>query len=98
MAAPSGLRARALSAADIQFVSAWQNGEVFFNGETLSAVVEEYNRYLTKKITIGDPGLQGIRLGGRFSNRGPAPFLSSLHDGFGINAIRAEDGSIVLTR
>ncbi len=91
-------RTRVMSANDIEFVSAWQQRQVYFNGETLGAAVEEYNRYLPKKISIGDPSIQGIRLGGRFNTHDPADFLASLHDGFAINAIRTADGSIVLTR
>lgn len=91
-------RLRGMTPDDIQFVSAWQKGEVFFNGETLSAAVEEYNRYLPYKIAIGDPSLQGVRLGGRFNSRDPELFLSSLHASFAISATRTSDGSVVLTR
>jgi len=89
---------RPMTADDIEFVSAWQKGQVYFNGETLGAAVEEYNRYLPYKIAIGDPSLQGIRLGGRFSSRDPKIFLASLHDAFAISANRTSDGSVVLTR
>ena len=98
LAGKAATRTRALTASDIQFVSAWQDGQVYFNGETLGAAVEEYNRYLPKKITIGDPSIQGIRLGGRFNTHDPADFLASLHDAFGINAMRTSDGSVVLSR
>ncbi|HTM81563.1 FecR family protein [Asticcacaulis sp.] len=98
LAGASTMRMRSMTPDDVQFVSAWQDGELYFNGETLGAAVEEYNRYLPKKISIGDPSLQGIRLGGRFSSRDPADFIASLHDAFAIAANRTEDGSIILTR
>ena len=98
LATKAQFRVRAMTPDDIQFVSAWQNGEVYFNGETLSAAVDEYNRYLRHKILVGDPSLQGVRLGGRFDNRNPDAFLRSLHDAFSINAIYAPDGSVILTR
>ena len=91
-------RTRAMTPADIQFVSAWQSGQVYFNGVTLGAAIEEYNRYLTQKISIGDPSIQGIRLGGRFNSHDPADFLASLHDGFGIVATHTADGAVVLTK
>ena len=98
LAGQSGTRLRPLSTDDIQFVSAWQSGEVYFNGETLGTAVEEYNRYLTDKITIGDPSLQALRLGGRFNSHDPQVFLASLHAAFAITINRTPDGSIVLTR
>jgi transmembrane sensor len=91
-------RTRVMTQADMRFVSAWQQGQVYFNGETLGAAVDEYNRYLTKKITIGDPSIQGIRLGGRFNTHDPADFLTSLHGAFGIISTRTADGSIILTK
>ena len=98
LASPSGMRMRHMTSDDVLFVSAWQRGEIFFNGETLGTVVEEFNRYLPKKIVIGDPSLQGIRLGGRFKTNDPEAFLTALHGSFSINTSRTADGSIVLTR
>lgn len=98
LASPTSDRTRVMTQADMRFVSAWQQGQVYFNGETLGAAVDEYNRYLTKKITIGDPSIQGIRLGGRFNTHDPADFLTSLHGAFGIISTRTADGSIILTK
>lgn len=94
----TGARVRIMAPSDIQFVSSWPTGQLVFSGETLGTAIEEYNRYLTKKITIGDPSLQAIRLGGRFSSHDPSDFLASLHAGFGINVAKGEDGSVILTR
>lgn len=98
LASSEGIRMRHMTSDDVLFVTSWQRGEIFFNGETLGTVVEEFNRYLPKKIIIGDPSLQGIRLGGRFNSHDPQAFLSALHGSFGINTSRTADGSIVLTR
>ncbi|HTM81897.1 FecR family protein [Asticcacaulis sp.] len=94
----NGTRVRTMAPNDIQFVASWQKGELIFRGETLGTAVDEYNRYLTRKISIGDPSLQAIQLGGRFKTHDPADFLASLHAGFGINVARMDDGSVVLTR
>ena len=94
----SNARVRTMAPTDIQFVSSWQSGELVFNGETLGAAIEEYNRYLLRKISIGDPSLQGIKLGGRFNSRDPAEFLSALHSAFNVTVARADDGSVILTR
>jgi transmembrane sensor len=88
---------RHMSAEDLQVVTAWQSDEMVFAGQTLSVVVAEYNRYLTRKITIRDPSLSEIRLGGRFNVHDPKGFLSSLHQAFGIRSTE-EAGVIALTR
>lgn len=98
LAGDASTRTRVMTNTDIQFVSAWQQGQVYFNGETLGAAVEEYNRYLPRRIAIGDPSIQGIRLGGRFNSHDPADFLASLHDAFGINAVHTTEGGVVLVR
>jgi transmembrane sensor len=97
LAGSANIRLRPMSPGDIQFVSAWQAGEIYFNGETLGAAVDEYNRYLPYKIVIGDPSLQGVRLGGRFKSHDPQLFLTSLRDSFGVVASRTSDGTVVLT-
>jgi transmembrane sensor len=69
---------------DLQIVTAWQSDEMLLTGQTLEAVVNEYNRYLTRKIVIRDAALMPIQLGGRFNVHDTTGFLTSLHAGFGI--------------
>lgn len=89
---------RPVSADDMQFISAWPEGELVFRGQTLGAAVGEYNRYLDHKIVVADPSLDSVRLGGRFTSHDPAAFLDALHAGLGIRVSRAQDGTAVLTR
>jgi transmembrane sensor len=86
------------SAESFDEVSAWRRGEIVFQGAPLGAVVEDYNRYLTKKLVIADPELSKLRLGGRFTNSDPSDFLDTLHSGFGVRAVDAGDNTIILTR
>ncbi len=65
---------RRLSDSDLQFTSGWRSGELIFDGQTLGVAVAEYNRYLDDKITIADPELAGMRLGGRFTTHDPRIF------------------------
>lgn len=94
----SGRSLRAATQEDIQFTAGWQTGELILNGETLAVAVEEYNRYLPHGIVIADPGLQGLRLGGRFSSHDPADFLASLQSSFAIRVTSRADGTVVLAR
>lgn len=76
---------------------AWQNGEILFQDEPLSAAVEEYNRYLSGKITIMDSSLGGIRVGGRFTTTDPSVFLAGLRTSLDID-VQESNGGYLLTR
>ena len=91
-------RVHPLSDDDIQTISAWQKDELIFNGETLGAAVDEYNRYLTNKLEIADPTLSGIRLGGRFKTSDPQAFLAALQTSFGVQVSSDSTGAVILSR
>jgi transmembrane sensor len=91
-------RIRATSEAERTFASGWREGVLVFDGQTLGVAVDEYNRYLTNKITIVDSDLAGIRLGGRFTSRDPKDFLDTLKSSFGIHAATGDNGAILLSR
>ncbi len=87
----------AISALEAGAVSAWRQGQLQFNGETLEHAVAEYNRYLSRPIEIGDPSIRGLRLGGRFSATDPDDFCKALHEIYGVSA-RFDADRIRLTR
>lgn len=76
--------------AEVQTVQAWRRGEIVFEGQALSVAVEEYNRYLTRKLVIGDDKAGTLRLGGRFLTGDPDSFLDALRTTFGVRIV--EDG------
>ena len=76
--------------AQVQTVQAWRRGEIVFEGQALSVAVEEYNRYLTRKLVIGDDKAGALRLGGRFLTGDPDSFLDALRTTFGVRIV--EDG------
>jgi transmembrane sensor len=76
--------------AEVQAVQAWRRGEIVFEGQALSVAVEEYNRYLTRKLVIGDDKAGALRLGGRFLTGDPDSFLDALRTTFGVRIV--EDG------
>ncbi|MBO9499191.1 MAG: DUF4880 domain-containing protein [Novosphingobium sp.] len=78
-------------------VSAWQQGQLQFDGESLEDAVAEYNRYLPRPIEIGDPSIRKLRLGGRFSATDPADFCRALKEIYGVSA-RVEPNRIRLAR
>ncbi len=97
MAVAGGVPVKTLSEDDIHQVTAWQSDEMLFTGQTLATVVDEYNRYLTRKIVIRDPALASLRLGGRFNVHDTTAFIAALKTSFGITA-QVSDTGIELRR
>ena len=54
----------AVEPVDIQRVTAWTNGQVIFDNETLSSVVARVNRYSRTQIVISDPKAGAMRISG----------------------------------
>lgn len=88
---------RAASQQQMAETLAWQNGEILFQDEPLSAALDEYNRYLRNKIVIIDSDLAGIRVGGRFTSTDPSAFLDALRTSLDIE-VQPADGNYLLTR
>lgn len=86
-----GVAVSAAPEEEVQNVQAWRRGEIVFEGQRLSEAVEEYNRYLVRKMVIDDPKVGAMRLGGRFMTGNPESFLDALRSTFGIQII--DDGS-----
>jgi len=76
--------------------TAWQDGVIEFEGETLPQAVEEFNRYRTEPIILGDARLANIRVGGRFEVDEADKFLTALASSFPVDAIKSADGSVLL--
>lgn len=85
-----------LAGRDIARRLAWQQGRLSFDGDTLAQAVEEFNRYRTSPIVIGDPALSGLRIGGTFRSDRSDDFAHALEQSFGIRAISGADGSLLL--
>ncbi|MGC1303388.1 MAG: FecR domain-containing protein, partial [Caulobacteraceae bacterium] len=92
----TGVVDRGLSDIDLRAAVSWRRGEIVFDGEPLAGAVEEYNRYLTRKLVIGDRRLAGLRLDGRFPTSNPDGFLTVLNQAFGVRSIGAGLDQIVL--
>jgi len=76
--------------------TAWQEGVLEFDGESLAQVVGEFNRYRRQPIVIGDARLESLRIGGRFEVDEADRFLTALTSSFPIEAIATTDGGVLL--
>ena len=93
----TGALTRPAAAPELQAIAAWRRGEVMFEDAPLSSAVEEYNRYLTRKLVIVDPQLAAVRVGGRFTSSDPGDFLRALSASLGVTS-RAAGNEVILTR
>jgi transmembrane sensor len=71
---------------DITRKLAWTGGYVAFYGETLDDAVQEFNRYNERQITIADPSIVGIKVGGNFRTTDPDSFVAALQHSFHFRA------------
>jgi transmembrane sensor len=64
--------------ADVAAATAWTQRRLIFESAPLSAVVEEFNRYNTRRLVVGDPRLSGLHVSGVFSSTDPALLVQFL--------------------
>jgi transmembrane sensor len=70
--------------ADADRLLAWRRGYVIFDNTPLREAVAELNRYNVRKITIEDPALAEILIGGTFRAANTAAFLELLRSGHAV--------------
>lgn len=72
---------------DAKQVSAWRNGFLEFNLQSLASVVDELNRYFPGKIMIADPRIRKRTVSGAFDLTHPQDILSALEKNLGLRAL-----------
>jgi transmembrane sensor len=74
----------------------WREGVIDLRGETLGQAVEEFNRYRTSKLVVGDPKLASVRVGGTFATGESDKFVEALKAGFNVKAVEGDGGVVYL--
>jgi transmembrane sensor len=64
--------------ANVERTFAWRERRLVFDGESLSRVVEEFNRYNSPPLVISDPRLREQRISGVFGANDPESLLDFL--------------------
>jgi transmembrane sensor len=77
--------------------TAWRDHAVLFQEVPLRNAVEDYNRYLSRKIVIADHDLADTLVGGRFESNDPTAFLEAIAIGLNVH-VRTTDSGYFLTR
>lgn len=92
-------RAGPPAAVRVEDVIVWTERRLVFNGDTLSAIADEFNRYNARQLRIVHPTIGGLRLSGVFAANDPDSLLEYLQtlDGYAID-IEHGDGTITLSR
>jgi transmembrane sensor len=93
---PGAVAPTQLDEAEMRQRTAWREGVIELDGETLAQAVDEFNRYRGAPIILGDARLANIRVGGRFEVDEADKFLLALETGFPIRAMPSADGSLLL--
>ena len=88
----------AIVAVDTAKESAWLKGRLVFDGEPLSAVVAEMNRFSERKLTLADPALGATPVSGVFKTGQIDAFVAALKT-YGLADVgSADDARVELVR
>lgn len=66
---------------------AWRRDKLYFDNVTLSAFVEQLNRYSSNRLMILDPGLKDLRVGGVFKAGDTQAALQALEAAFAVETV-----------
>lgn len=81
----------AIAAVDTAKESAWLQGRLVFDGEPLSAVVAEMNRFSERKLVLSDPDLAATPVSGVFKTGQVDAFVAAIRT-YGLAGVGHVDG------
>jgi transmembrane sensor len=84
--------------ADIATVTSWTQGKLVFKDTPLGDVVNEFNRYSSRRLVIDAPELSGFHITGVFSSSDPGRIADLLQKRFGVSIRESDDEIRVLPR
>ena len=83
---PEGVHLTKVGLEELNRKLSWTAGLLSFQGETLSEVTDEFNRYNRKHLVVTDASIATRRIGGAFQATDPDSFVSALQKWFGVHA------------
>ncbi|MGH8209258.1 MAG: FecR family protein [Steroidobacteraceae bacterium] len=83
--------------ANVAAATSWLQQELIFEGESLSTVIEEFNRYSRTPIVLSDPSLANMRINAVFHTTSPESLLRFVTRLDGI-AVERSEGEIRIYR
>jgi transmembrane sensor len=94
LANADGVKLKELPKREMARKLAWQNQMLVFDGDTLSDVVAQFNRYNSRQLVIADPNLATLQIGGYFRPTNLDAFINVLQSDFDIRV--SPEGSRLL--
>jgi len=82
--------------ANVQKVTAWTMGQIVFDDEPLSSVVERVNRYGGTRIVIGDPAVGALKISGVFNAGDVTGFVDIVTHYLPVKAVPSGSSTIAL--
>jgi transmembrane sensor len=90
---PDGVRLAKVGLEELNRKLSWTAGLLSFQGETLTEVTDEFNRYNRKHLVVTDPAIADRKIGGAFQATDPDSFVLALEKWFGVHADEQEPTS-----
>jgi transmembrane sensor len=78
--------------------TAWREGVIELDGNTVEQAVAEFNRYRDVPMVIGDQRIATLRVGGRFGLSESDRFVAALQRTLPVHAITGTDGIVMLVQ
>lgn len=78
--------------------TAWRDGVIELDGNTVDQAVAEFNRYRSTPIIVGDQRLSTIRIGGRFGTSESDRFIAALQQTLPVQVVPGEKGIMLLVQ
>ena len=88
---------RVLRPDEIEIELSWRDGNLVFDGQSLSEAISEISRYTTVKFVFVDEDLQDVRIAGLFKAGDVSGFLSSLRANFDISYEHVDGDTVQLS-
>ncbi|HEX4271049.1 MAG TPA: FecR domain-containing protein [Rhizomicrobium sp.] len=82
--------------ANVQRVTAWTIGQIVFDDEPLSSVVERVNRYGGTRIVIADPAVGAMKISGVFNAGDVVGFVGIVTHYLPVRAVSSDSSTIAL--
>lgn len=92
---PDGVRV--VDRPDLDGVTAWRHGRIYFDNVTLADAIATLNRYGGVQLRLADPSLASLRVSGEFSDHDAAKFASAMRALHALHT-KQEGGVIVIHR
>lgn len=86
-----------LNAPELHQRLSWREGLLVFSGEPLHAVVKEISRYTTLSISIVDPRVRNLRIGGQFKVGDTDAMFDALRANFNLKVTRVEESVVQIS-